>query len=200
MGWRGNPAHSHTLPPTRGLTARSTRAPGPSRPCRTADHSKSFARWTKTPFPPPAPPPLPSLLEGFCPEPRPDEWLAVNANGRLLFLQLGQIDWLEAADNRVALHVGQETHLLDDTLAALAGKLPPGRFLRISPSALVNLERIKVLRPLCQGEWRVQLRNGARLTLTRGYGEHLQQAGWFLTAPVKPLLSARLRRGRPARR
>ena len=114
-------------------------------------------------------------------------------------LRLADIDWLEAADQCVALHVGQETHLLNDTLAALMAKLPPGRFLRISPTALVNLGRIKRLRPMCQGEWRVLLRNGTRLTLTRGYGEHLRQAGWFRAAAIKPLICSRLPLGRPGR-
>ena len=95
---------------------------------------------------------MPGLLEGFCAEPRPDEQLAVNSNGRLLLLRLGDIDWLEAAENGVALHAGKETHLVKDTLAAMSLKLPRGRFLRISPSALVNVGQIKGLRRLCQSE------------------------------------------------
>ncbi len=131
------------------------------------------------------------MLDGFCPEPRPEERIALNSNGRLLLLRLADIDWLEAADQSVVLHVSKETHVLNDTLAAVMAKLPPNRFLRISPSALVNLSQIKHLRPMCQSEWQVLLRNGTRLTLTRGYGEHLRQAGWFLAFANRPLVRTR---------
>jgi two-component system LytT family response regulator len=110
---------------------------------------------------------LDGLLEGFCPEPRQEEQIALNSNGRLLLLQLANIDWLEATGNRVALHAGKETHLLDDSLSTVAAKLPPDRFLRVGPSALVNVAQIKEVRPLCQGEWRLVLRSGMRLMLGR---------------------------------
>jgi two-component system, LytTR family, response regulator len=91
---------------------------------------------------------LEALLEGFCLEPRQEEQIAVNSHGRLLFLQLNDIDWLEAADDCVVLHVGGQTHRLRATLAALAAKLPPGRFLPIGPLVLVNVEQVKELYPL----------------------------------------------------
>jgi two-component system, LytTR family, response regulator len=78
-------------------------------------------------------------------------------------LRLADISLLKAEPNGVALHVGKQTHLLSDTLDALAAKLPPGLFLRISPRAIVNTRHIKGLRRLCQGEWQVLLRNGTRL-------------------------------------
>jgi len=137
-----------------------------------------------------------ALLEGFCPESSPDEQFAVNSQGRLLLLRLADIDWLEATQDCVTLHVGTETHPIQQTLDAAMAKLPPGRFLRISPSALVNVGQIKDLRSICQGEWRVLLRNGTRLTLTRGYGEHLRESGWFLTAHAKRLVRSRFRTGR----
>ena len=107
------------------------------------------------------------MLEGFCPEPHPEEQIAVNFNGLMLFLRLADIEWLEAADNCVALHVGQETHVLRDTLAAIVAKLPPGRFLRIGPRTLVNVQQIKDLRPLRHRRCRLLLRSGTRLTFMR---------------------------------
>ena len=108
-------------------------------------------------------------MEGFCPEPRQEEQIAVNSNGLMLFLRLADIEWLEAVDNGVALHVGKQTHVLHETFAAVAAKLPSGRFLCISPSTLVNLAQIKELRTLFHGRCAVLLRNGARLTFMRSY-------------------------------
>jgi hypothetical protein len=199
MSWCGD--RRRGSPAARRRTALSLRAPDRALPwrrtsCHEAPAAEGFLAWFRTR----TPEKTDRLLEGFCPEPRPEEQVAVNSKGRLLLLRLADIDWLEATDNCVALHVGTETLPLKETLSTVMAKLPPGRFLRISPTALVNVEQIKDLRPMCRSEWRVLLRNGTRLTLTRGYGEHLRQAGWFLTGPAKSLVRSRLRAGRPTDR
>jgi two-component system, LytTR family, response regulator len=103
--------------------------------------------------------------------------LAVRSNGRILFLRLEEIEWIEAADNYVKLHVNGASHLLRETMASLECRLPADRFLRISRSAIVNVEQIMELQPMFHGEYAVILQNGTRLTLTRGYREKLQQLG-----------------------
>ncbi len=60
-------------------------------------------------------------------------------------------------------------------MATLAERLSPEKFLRISRSTIVNVDRIKELQPLFHGEYSVLLRNGARLTLSRGYRDKLDQ-------------------------
>jgi two-component system LytT family response regulator len=120
---------------------------------------------------------LDSLIESLKGEPKYPERLAVKTNGRIVFLRVTDLDLVEAADNYVKLYAGKETHLLRETLGTLEVKLPPGRFVRISRSAIVNVESIKELHPLFHGEYSVALKNGTRATLTRGYREHLQQLG-----------------------
>jgi two-component system LytT family response regulator len=105
------------------------------------------------------------------------ERLAVKSNGRIVFLKLTDIDLAEAADNYVKLYVGGETHMLRETMTALEEKLPPDRFVRISRSTIVNIESVKELHPMFHGEYMVTLRNGTRVTLTRGYREQLRQLG-----------------------
>ena len=120
---------------------------------------------------------LTSLLEDLKAQPRLAERLPVKSEGRIIFLRLPDIDWVEAADNYVKLHVGNEAHMLRETMTSLESKLPAERFLRISRSAMVNIEQIKELQPMFHGEYVVILRNGARLTLTRGYRDKLQRLG-----------------------
>jgi two-component system LytT family response regulator len=120
---------------------------------------------------------LNALLEDMQSEPRQNERLAVKSDGRILFLRLSEIDWVEAADNYVRLHVGNEAHLLRETMTALENKMPADRFLRISRSTIVNIEHVKELHPLFHGEYVVVLRSGARLTLTRGYRDKLPRLG-----------------------
>jgi two-component system LytT family response regulator len=103
------------------------------------------------------------------------ERLAIKSGGRVIFLRVDDVDWIEAADNYVSLHVGNETHLHRETMTAMEAQLPPKKFMRISRSTIVNLDRIKELQPMFHGEYAVILRNGARLTLSRSYREKLDQ-------------------------
>jgi len=120
---------------------------------------------------------LTALLEDLKAQPKLAERLPVKSEGRIIFLRLTDIDWVEAADNYVKLHSGNEAHMLRETMTALEQKLPLDRFLRISRSAMVNIEQIKELHPMFHGEYIVILRSGVRLTLTRGYRDKLQRLG-----------------------
>jgi two-component system LytT family response regulator len=117
---------------------------------------------------------LASLLADLRPKNRAPDRLVIKSEGRVLFLRMEEIDWVEASDNYVNLHVGTESHLLRETMGSLESRLPPDRFLRISRSTMVNIERIKELQPMFHGEYTVILRNGTRLTLSRGYRDKLQ--------------------------
>jgi two-component system LytT family response regulator len=101
--------------------------------------------------------------------------IAVKSSGRVVFVKVDDIDWVEAADNYVSLHAGHEEHLHRETMAALEAQLPPAKFMRISRSTIVNVDRIKELQPLFHGEYAVILRNGTKLTLSRSYRDKLDQ-------------------------
>jgi two-component system, LytTR family, response regulator len=103
------------------------------------------------------------------------ERLVVKSGGRLFFLRVDEIDWVEAAGNYVRLHVGTTSHLLRETMNAIEGRLDPEKFFRIHRSRIVNMERIKELQPWLNGEYAVLLQTGTRLTLSRGCREKLQE-------------------------
>ena len=116
-----------------------------------------------------------ALLAEIKPEAPALERMAIKTTGRVLFVKTSDIDWVEAADNYVNLHVGNESHLHRETLTALAERLPAKKFMRISRSMIVNVDRIKELQPLFHGEYAVILRNGTTLTLSRSYRDVLDQ-------------------------
>ena len=101
--------------------------------------------------------------------------LMVKVDGRMLLIKVDEIDWIEASDNYVSLHVGSEAHLMRETMTALERRLPPDKFMRISRSAIVNLERVRELQPMFHGEYVVILKDGARLTLSRTYRDKLDR-------------------------
>ena len=116
-----------------------------------------------------------ALVRDLKPSAARTDRLVVKSGGRLYFLRADEIDWIEAAGNYVRLHVGAEGHLLRETMNSIESRLNPEMFFRIHRSHIVNIERIKELQPWFNGEYVVILRNGARLTLSRGYREKLQE-------------------------
>ncbi|MCM2268687.1 MAG: LytTR family DNA-binding domain-containing protein [Thermoanaerobaculia bacterium] len=95
----------------------------------------------------------------------------VRSVGKMLLIDVADVDWIEAAGNYVRLHHGGECHLLRETMTALEGRLDPSRFVRIHRSTIVNLDRVKELRHILHGDYAVILRDGTRLTLSRGFRE-----------------------------
>ena len=118
-----------------------------------------------------------ALLAELRPPSKPLERLAVKTGGRVIFVKLSDVDYIEAAHNYVELHVEKHSHLLRETLNAIEARLPQDKFVRISRSVIVNIERVKELQPLFYGEYSITLHNGAKLTLSRRYRDKLQQLG-----------------------
>jgi two-component system, LytTR family, response regulator len=116
---------------------------------------------------------LQKLLESLHPNRKYLDRLVVKSGGRIFFLQASEIDWIEAADNYVSLHLGNETHLIRETLGGLEARLNPDEFVRIRHSQIVNVKRIKELHPLFKGEFEIVLHSGAKLTSSRRYRQRL---------------------------
>lgn len=116
-----------------------------------------------------------SALEEIKSKPVHLERLVIKMNGHVLFVKTDDIDWLEAEGNYVRLHAGKESYLLRDTISALEGQLDPKRFVRVHRSAIVNVDRIQELQAWFHGEYRIILREGVQLTLSRSYREKLHE-------------------------
>jgi two-component system LytT family response regulator len=104
------------------------------------------------------------------------ERLVIKMNGHVFFVKTDEIDWLEAEGNYVRLHSGKESYLLRDTITALENQLDPKKFIRVHRSAMVNIDRIQELQPWFHGEYRIILKEGVELTLSRSYREKLHEA------------------------
>ena len=115
------------------------------------------------------------LVQDLTPAQQRLERFVIKSGGRVFFVPTGEIDWIEAAGNYVKLHVGTDEHLFRETMNAIEAKLNPDAFFRIHRSHMVNVERIRELQPWFNGEYVVFLKNGTRLTLSRGYREKLQE-------------------------
>lgn len=118
---------------------------------------------------------LNSILRELKGPVKQSERFVVKSGGRVFFLKNEEIDWIEAAGNYVRVHVGKETHLLRETMNAIAKKLDSALFIRIHRSTFVNVEKIKELQPWFHGEYVVILRDGTQLTMSRSYRSNLPE-------------------------
>jgi two-component system LytT family response regulator len=104
----------------------------------------------------------------------PDSRLVIKANGRVVFLDLDSIEWVEAAANYVRLNVGKDSYLHRETISRVSERLDANHFVRIHRSTIVNVRKIKELIPVNSGEYVVVLKSGRELSCSRGYRAALQ--------------------------
>lgn len=107
-------------------------------------------------------------------ERKPAQRLKVRSLGRVRYVDVEDIDWIEADGSYVRLHLGDASVLLRRTLSGLADELAGAGFARIHRSAVVSLERIVELRPLSHGEASLRLRDGRQLKVSRNYRKPLE--------------------------
>ncbi len=101
--------------------------------------------------------------------------LLVPAEGKLVLLSVGDIDWVEAQGNYSILHVGATVYRMRATLRDLLKRLPGGSFMRVHRSAIVNLGRIQEIDTWVGGRHEITLQNGARIRLSRHNWKALKQ-------------------------
>jgi two-component system LytT family response regulator len=108
----------------------------------------------------------------------PEEYrnrIVVKTAGRVFFVRVEDLDWIEAADYCVKLHAGGRSHVIRESMSALEERLDPRRFFRASRSAIVNLDRVQEIQPYGKGDQVVLLQDGTRLRLSRARRLELEE-------------------------
>lgn len=113
------------------------------------------------------------LLEDFKRE-KPLERVLVRQAGRIVILSVSEIDWAEAMDDYVGLHAGEETYLVKVTMSSLERRLEPRQFVRVHRSTLVNLAAVEEIYEWSQGRYRLVLKTGKELALSRTGAQRLK--------------------------
>lgn len=141
------------------------------------------------------------LLEQLTAGAPAEGWLSrivVKTAGRSVLVRVEEIDWIEAADYCVKLHVQRKVHVLRESLQTLERRLDPARFFRIHRSGIVNLDRVTELQPFFKGEPIVMLRDGSKLKLSRGRRRALESRLGQTLSPSRSLQQRRLSLHRPS--
>ena len=120
-----------------------------------------------------APGRMASLLQDVQDSRPPMERILVRSGDHHLLLKTSDIQWIEAEDNYVRLHVEGTSYLVRQTMGRMLERLDPARFKRIHRSSIVNLDCVKELRPWFHGDYMVLLSDGTKLTMPRTYRDQI---------------------------
>jgi two-component system, LytTR family, response regulator len=101
------------------------------------------------------------------------ELLLIKSHGRLLFLRMSELKWVEAERDYVRLHLEKDSHFIRDTMNNFQRRLDKRGFIRIHRSTIVNVNEISEILPLLGGDYSVVLRDKTQLTLSRRYRSSL---------------------------
>ncbi len=114
------------------------------------------------------------LARMATPASRFPEILAIRTGRETVRVRSTDIDWIDAAGDYMCVHAGDETHVLRGTMKDLEASLDPAAFQRIHRSAIVNLKRVRKLRPHANGEYFLTLEGGQELKLSRTHRDKVE--------------------------
>lgn len=100
--------------------------------------------------------------------------LAIRDGGRTVRVEMRSIRWIDAAGDYMCIHTETETHILRATMRELEQQLDPNRFQRVHRSTIVNLDRVRAMRPHINGEYFLTLDCGKELKLSRSYKDKIE--------------------------
>jgi two-component system, LytTR family, response regulator len=117
-----------------------------------------------------------ATLEGAAKRQAYPKRLLVHNGARDSFVNVDEIEWIEAADYYSCLHVGSKSYMLRETIKQLASSLNPEKFVRIHRSVIVNVEQVREIFRQGRSEGSVSLANGQRLKMSKVGWQNLLNA------------------------
>jgi two-component system LytT family response regulator len=104
------------------------------------------------------------------------ERLLVRENKKIILIQVRDVQVFEADSDYVRLHTeGTKKHLINNSLTSLEVLLNPNQFVRIHKSTIIRIDAIAEMHPHFNGEFKIFMKNGAEVKLSRSYKKALQK-------------------------
>lgn len=107
--------------------------------------------------------------------PQYPEILPIRDDAGTVRLDVSRIDWIDAAGDYMCVHADGRTYVLRETMKSLEAVLDPRRFQRVHRSTIVNVQRVRRLRPHTNGEYFLMLEDGQEIKLSRSYRDRVDQ-------------------------
>jgi len=100
--------------------------------------------------------------------------LPIRVGRETIRLDVAAIDWIDAAGDYMCVHAASQTHVLRATMKELEQMLDPQVFQRVHRSTIVNLARVRSLRPHLNGECFLKLESGQEVKLSRSFRDKVE--------------------------
>lgn len=108
-------------------------------------------------------------------EPRYPQILPIRDDSGTVRVDVTRIDWIDAAGDYMCVHADGQTYVLRETMKSLEAVLDPKVFQRVHRSTIVNVQRVRRLRPHTNGEYFLTLDDGQEIKLSRSYRDRVDQ-------------------------
>ena len=118
--------------------------------------------------------PEPAASAGATGTRRYARMLPIRSGRETIRLDVTTIDWIDAAGDYMCLHADGQTHVLRATMKELEDMLDPQVFQRVHRSTIVNLARVRSLRPHLNGECFLKLQSGQEVKLSRSFRDKVE--------------------------
>jgi len=100
--------------------------------------------------------------------------LPIRVGRETIRLDVAAIDWIDAAGDYMCVHAASQTYVLRATMKELEEMLDPEVFQRVHRSTIVNLARVRSLRPHLNGECFLKLESGQEVKLSRSFRDKVE--------------------------
>jgi two-component system LytT family response regulator len=108
-------------------------------------------------------------------QPEYPQILPIRDDAGTIRVDVKSIDWIDAAGDYMCVHADGRTYVLRETMKSLESVLDPKLFQRVHRSTIVNVSRVRRLRPHTNGEYFLTLDDGQEIKLSRSYRDRVDQ-------------------------
>jgi len=121
---------------------------------------------------------LNNLILAFA-QNKPDEKyltkFVIKSAGKISFINVDEINYIEAEGNYLTLHTTNSKSLYRDTITNISEKLNPEIFIRIHRSYIVKIENIKEMQSHFNSEYVIILKDNTKLKSGRSYKAEVEK-------------------------
>lgn len=115
------------------------------------------------------------LLNRYFPQNAYMDRILVKKSGKIVVLNLDEVEWIEAVGDYVHIHAQHESFLVLKTMRELEGRLDPNRFLRVHRSSIIRLQAVREIVPWTKGRWKIHLKGGHQTLISRSGAQRLKK-------------------------
>lgn len=95
--------------------------------------------------------------------------LTAYQDGNMFFIEPEEVFYFESVEQKVFAYCKSEVYQVKSKLYELLDELPGWKFIRVSKSVILNLNKIKSLTPAFSGRYEALLKNGEKVIISRQY-------------------------------